>query len=280
MKKTKIGIMLLSALQMLASYSQRMVLAYCFGATVELDRYFLCLTIPNTLVFFLKAMGTAASPVGTKFEESGKADESRHLWGGLFWMAICVLAIATSILIWRAGDLAHLAGNQTADQIAKTTLILRILLISEFGMSGLSMLVSNLQILRGKFILSKLTGLIPFISLITGVTLLHNRLGVIAIALSLAIGSSTGAIIDVWSVRKDLNFGIVRSLFKVKLPDGVMTVFRHALPVMVLTLNGQLLTAADNVMAAGVGPDAFDLHLRIRHFPDTSDHFYSGINAG
>ena len=92
MKKTTLGIMLLSGIQMLASYGQRMLLAYYFGATVELDRYFLCLTIPNTLVFFFKALGTSASPVGTKFEESDNPGASRQLWGGLFWLAIGVLA--------------------------------------------------------------------------------------------------------------------------------------------------------------------------------------------
>jgi len=251
--------MLLSGIQMLASYGQRMLLAYYFGATVELDRYFLCLTIPNTLVFFFKALGTSASPVGTKFEESDKVDSSRQLWGGLFWLAIGVLGVVTSILFWRAGDLAHLAGNQSPEQLAQTTLILRLLLVSEFGMEGISMLVSSLQTLRSRFILSKVTALFPFISLITGVALLHNKLGVVSIAGSLAVGSAAAAVVDVWSIRKDLDFSTLRKLFNVKLPDGVSRVFRHSLPVMVLTLNGQVLTAADNIMAAGVGAGALSI---------------------
>ena len=251
--------MLLSGIQMIASYGQRILLAYYFGATVELDRYFLCLTIPSTLVFFLKAMGTSASPVGTKFEENNQVNSSRQLWGGLFWMAIGVLAVVTSILVWRAGDLAHLAGHQSSEQLAQTTLILRLLLISEFGMEGISMMVSSLQTLRSRFILSKVTALFPFISLITGVALLHNKLGVVSIAASLAVGSATAAVVDVWSVRKDIDFTTLRRLFNVKLPEGVSTVFRHSLPVMVLTLNGQVLTAADNVMAAGVGAGALSI---------------------
>ncbi|HZS48627.1 MAG TPA: lipid II flippase MurJ [Blastocatellia bacterium] len=259
MKKTTVAIMLLSALQMLASYAQRMVLAYFFGASSDMDKYFLCLTIPSTLVFFLKATGTSASPVGTKFEETDRVDASRKLWGGLFWLAILTLGIVTSLLVWRAGDLAHIAGQQTNEQLTRTTLILRILLISEFGMEGMSMLVSNLQILRGRFILSKITGLFPFISLITGVSILHSRLGVVSIAVSLAAGSTTAAIVDVWSVRKDLDFGMLRNLFKVKMPEGFSSVVRHSLPVMVLTLNGQVLTAADNVMATAIGAGALSV---------------------
>ena len=273
MKKTTIGIMLLSAIQMLASYGQRIILAFYFGATVELDRYFLCLTIPSTLVFFFKALGTSASPVGTKFEETDKINASRQMWGGLFWLAIAGLAIVTSILVWRAGDLAHLAGQQSAEQLARTTLILRLLLVSEFGMEGISMLVSSLQILRSRFILSKLTGLIPFLTLISGVMLLHKQLGVVAIALSLAAGSATAATIDVWSVRKDLDFSILRNLFSIKFPEGLSTVFRHALPVMVLTLNGQVLTAADNIMAAGVGAGALSIFTSRASIKTSGRHF-------
>ncbi len=259
MKKTTLGIMLLSGIQMLASYGQRILLAYYFGATVEMDRYFLCLTIPNTLVFFFKALGTSASPVGTKFEENGKSESSRQLWGGLLWLSIGVLAVVTSLLVWRASDLAHLAGNQSPEQLAQTTLILRLLLISEFGMEGISMMVSSLQTLRSRFILAKVTALFPFISLITGVALLHNKLGVVSIAASLAVGTATAAIVDVWSIRKDLDFGTIKQLFNIKMPEGVSSVFKHSLPVMVLTLNGQVLTAADNIMAAGVGAGALSI---------------------
>lgn len=260
MKRETVALILLNLLHIAASYGQRAVFAYYYGTAPELDAYFLALVIPNVVVFVFQAVGNASLAVGAQIEaEHGDRSIAKY-WGRMFWLCLLALSAVLPLVMWQLPAISQLiAGNLHAAEVRRVTTYSYLVFPAQFGLQGLSLYLITVLSYRRRYYMAKVATLTPLAVLCLGVAWLHGTRGVTAAATALTIGTIGQFALCVIASRGAVDFREMNGVTKLVRSPLFKQVLGQAFPVMMLTVNGRFMTAADNVMAAALGAGAVSL---------------------
>lgn len=260
MKRETVALILLNVLHIATSYGQRAVFAYYFGTSPELDAYFLALVIPNVIVFIFQAVGNASLAVGAQIEhEEGEGSIAKY-WGRMFWLCLLALAAVLPLAMWQLPHIAQwIAGDLQPGGVERVTTYSYLVFPAQFGLQGLSLYLITVLSYRRRYYMAKIATLTPLAVLCVGVALMHGKLGVTAAAVALTLGTVGQFALCVIASLGSVSFREMSGVKELVRSPLFKQVLGQAFPVMMLTVNGRFMTAADNVMASAIGNGAVSL---------------------
>lgn len=260
MRKVTLTLIFLNILQIAGSYGQRAAFAYYFGASELLDIYLVCLIIPSLLVVFFQGLGTATTPTCARVEEESGEVAAKRVWGSLFWMTLAFVCLVLPLMLWKLSFLLKFSGgNLTPGQEEIAISFSRYLLPAQFGIQGMSYFLSTLLTYKKHFVVCKLGTTMTTVILTLGIVLFGHRIGVFAAVVSILAGSIAELALNFFFARRYVDFTALFDLLKGQLPPRLKRIAGQAVPVMMLALNGQLMAAADSIMATAIGGGALSI---------------------
>ena len=184
--------------------ARAVVIADQYGATVELDAFWVAMRLPD-LVFQLLAGATLASafiPVFARvLGDRGEFAAWRLASIVLNWVMIGTIALAAVVFLcahWIVPALAPGLGEDSGIQdaiVADAVLLTRILLLSPILFAASGMLTGMLHA-RRHFLLPGISPMLYNLGIILGALLLPERLGVEALAIGVIAGSGAHLLIQ------------------------------------------------------------------------------------
>ena len=215
-RSTVIGAVLLIGLSFLGSRllgaARAVVIADQYGATVELDAFWVAMRLPD-LVFQLLAGATLASafiPVYARvLQDKGEREAWRLAGIVLNWVLIGTLALAAIVFLaadWIVPALAPGLGEDSGIQdaiIADAVFLTRVLLLSPilFAVSGM---LTGMLHARRHFLLPAISPMLYNLAIILGALLLPAEIGVEALVIGVVAGSGLHLMIQLPAISSAL----------------------------------------------------------------------------
>lgn len=194
---------LLTALSLLLGFGRDVVIAAVFGASADLDAYFVAQGLMNVVLALVAgAMAKASVPVLAREAraEGARCGDHRSLDVALT-VAVLVLGVGGVVMWLVAGPVvAVLAPGFDAGQRALAVTLTRVVLVATVLVAGTNLVGAAAQS-HGRFGWSGFQG-VPFnLTMIVAAGVFGPRYGVLALAVGFVVGSATRLLVHVPAVR-------------------------------------------------------------------------------
>jgi putative peptidoglycan lipid II flippase len=170
------------------------VVAFFFGRGPDVDAFAAASTI-TTIIYDLLingAISAALVPVFSEFVEGERREFSRIV-SSIITIALLMLSLIVALMVWQAPLVVRLLLQESHPELRPLTIQLVRLLLPALLFMGLAGLMTAVLFARRAFLLPAFNGAIFNMGIIVGAVLLHQRLGI----LSLAVGTLLGALFQV-----------------------------------------------------------------------------------
>lgn len=193
------------------------LMAAYFGASADLDAFFVALTLPHLLLGAITANGMRTI---TPLLHISPESISDTLGGIISWAAVALIVAVAALATIAALLVPWLAVGFSADQQQTTVALLRLLLLSLIPLA-LSEPLRAFCVLRGRAGLATMSNALRYTGTLIVFGLLRNSLGIRSLAYALAVGSAFQALIYFvaagwlgWQFRPNLSPSIARKLWQ------------------------------------------------------------------
>lgn len=243
-RRAALGVAALSLSGKLLAIAKTMLIAGLFGASLELDAFWVAYTLPTLLPGVLTSVVTVAFV--PRFMASLEGREGPLAWRGAntLFTAIFVLALVATVAIHAGADglvRALAPGLDPAGAIEAARLTR--LMAPAIPALTLIALLTALSNAHERFLLPTLEGVVTNVALIAAAIVLTPRYGVAALAWGVVAGFVAQAAILVVGARRSIGTNL-RPAFAFRHPDFTAPL-GHMLPLLVGSI-GAALTALVN----------------------------------
>ena len=275
-------------LSRIAGFLRDILLASQMGLSADSDVYFTAFRIPD-LVYNLLILGTlsvAFIPVFSEFLVKDRPRAFKIASSILNISAIGMLAVCAIIFIFCKPLTKLIAPGFSADQLEKTVLITRIMLLSPIIFT-VSNVFSSVLISMKKFLIVNIAPLLYNLGIIVGIVFLFPRFGLPGLAYGVIFGALMHVGIQIpealrngfrWRLRLDYTDSGVKQIGRLFLPRivGLDNSYVNLIVVSIIgsTLAVGSITAfnyANNIQAVALG--IFALSSAVAIFPVLSEHY-------
>lgn len=249
--------------QILALFRDR-ALAHTFGASLELDLYYLAFRIPDVLYWVFAAMLSVyvLIPFVTRHQTNAGAKAAATLLSQVFTFFVITYAFFALLLLLLAPLFVPiLFPALDAGATEQLVALLRILLVQPF-LLGCSALMGVITQLRQRFIVYAISPILYNIGILFGILALYPHYGLYGLISGVIIGAIAHAAVQLPLVLKsELRFGFtypawrpIREIMIVAIPRAV-TLSLHQVVLLVLAI----LAATMTIGSVSVFQFAFNL---------------------
>lgn len=179
-----------TALSKLAGFGRDAVIAGVYGASPELDAWYVAQGVPNLAVGLVgSATATALVPTLSRHVDAGRVADAHRLALGVLVVVSVLVAVVSAGLAVAAGPVVGLtAPGFTDSQHDLAVDLARVLLVAAVLVAAVNVLTAVLQA-HGRFLVANLVGL-PFnAALVVAAVVLGSDEGVAALAIGFLAGS-------------------------------------------------------------------------------------------
>ncbi|HLF00574.1 MAG TPA: murein biosynthesis integral membrane protein MurJ [Anaerolineales bacterium] len=179
------------------------VKSYYFGATGAVSAYELAVIVPVTVYDLLIGgmVSSALVPVFSEYLAREKRDDLWRLVGTLFALLTVVMGVFVAVIQFSAPAIAaFMAPSYSQDLRDLFVQLLRVLVFGLFFLSLSAVLTGLLYALK-RFTLPTFTAAIFNLGIVIGAIILHERLGVVSLAIGLLAGSALQVIVQLPGLR-------------------------------------------------------------------------------
>ena len=243
-RRAALGVAALSLSGKVLAIAKTMLIAGLFGASLELDAFWVAYTLPTLLPGVLTSVVTVAFV--PRFMKSLEGRTGPEAWRGANTLFTAILAgsLVATVAIWAQAEwlVARLAPGLASEGAAEAARLTRIIAPSIPALTLIALLtaISNAH---ERFLLPTLEGVVTNVVLIAAALALAAHYGVSALAFGVVAGFLVQAAILVAGGRSVIRASL-RPAFAWKHPDFVAPL-AHMLPLLVGSI-GAALTALVN----------------------------------
>jgi putative peptidoglycan lipid II flippase len=234
------------------------IIAALFGASSELDAFWVAYTLPTLLPELLTTVVTIVFV--PRFVASLHSGSGTQAWRGVNTLFTAVLVLVAGMVTVIALDtraiVAALAPGLEPGTLADAVRFTH-WMIPAMALLGINAILSAICIAHERMLAPTLAGLVTNVCVIASALLLVPSAGVQALIVGVVAGFAVQCAILLWSTR-DVLAESVRPALALRHPDFVGPM-GHALPVMVGTIGASFTTLANQYFLSHLDPGAISV---------------------
>ena len=264
------------------------LLAHVFGAGAALDTYYAAFRIPDFLFVTVASVVSLSVVVPFIVEKENLGKEALHEFVDNLFSFFAMIMIGTCVVLFFLMPYLSqfLFKGFSGESLKEVILLSRIFLISPLAL-GFSNLFGSLTQAFNRFTIYAFAPLLYNLGIILGIVILAPSLGIMGVAIGVAVGSIMHAVIQIPFVMKSglmprirtrINFNSIRKLATLSLPRTLTLSINHIATIFMISTASLMAAGSISVFSLSLNIQSVPLSVigvsySLAAFPTLSRHF-------
>lgn len=234
----------------MGAFIRELVVAYYFGASAELDAFYIAILIPSFLITLLaESLNISFIPAYIDAEVQNETKQANQLLSTVLLYALTLMVICTAVVFFFADWLLGVLAIGFEEQQLSITTVLLYILQPILIIRGLTAILGGVLNARNRFVLTGIAPLavyiIPIIALVWGA----QKWGIYLLAISVLAGFVIQGVLLLVGVQRQLKLRLQRPVWN----EQVKRVLTQHIPMIAGALLMGGTTLIDQAMATAAG---------------------------